>query len=138
GPGTEAGRGLRSRTPGGGQGAGAPAGRAAYLGGVPPAGARGPAGGRGGRQGPPASGHGVRGQEQGAKDAPGRDREARIGRVIAAAMAGRRRTPAGHDRPVVTRVEGNEHRPFIPGAPGTRSWLSVLPTRNSRACWPTP
>src|SRR4029077_9014164 len=121
GPGAETGGGLRSRAPGSGQGAGAPAGRAAYLGGVPPDGARGPAGRRGGHQGPFASGHGVRGQEQSAEDAPGRNRETRNERVPAPPMARRHGSPVGRDRPVVTRVEGVEDLSFIPRAPGTRS-----------------
>src|SRR5262249_22475506 len=81
----------------------APAGGAAYLGGVPPGGARGPGGHRGGRQGPPASGHGLRGQEQGAEDAPGRNRETRSGLVIAAPRAFRAFT-LSRERPAVTRV----------------------------------
>src|SRR5439155_27162362 len=100
---------------------GAPAGRAAYVGGVPPDGARGPAGRRGGRQGPFASRHGVRGQEQSAEDAPGRNREPRNERVIATPMARPHGSPVGRDRPVVTRVEGVEELSFIPRAPGTHS-----------------
>src|SRR5262249_55432861 len=76
-----------SRAPGRGQGARPAAGRAPYLGGVPPGGARGDAGRRGGRRGPHASSHGLRGQEQGAEDAPGRNPETRSRLVISWAMA---------------------------------------------------
>src|SRR5262249_49909788 len=110
----EAGGSLRSGTPGSGQGAGAAAGRAAHLGSVPPAGAGGPVRRRGGRPGPDAGGHGLRGQEQRAADAPGRNPETRGGAVTSSLGA----TTPWH----------NQRRPeracFGPGSP--RAKLMIL------------
>src|SRR5262245_20111772 len=105
------------------------------MGSVSPDGARGPSGGRGRRHGPPTGRHGLRGQVQSSEDAPGRNREARNGRVIAGPITCHEGGPPGREHSLVTRVERRKLRPFLLGGLRAHSCLSVRPTRNSAVYW---